>query len=107
MSSRGAFASAALAGGVFIGDDGVGDPYYPKMGNTGYDVQSYDVELKYKRSGKIKAKTTIEAVADTDGGDPGTGGTFCQFDLDFRGPKVTKIEVDGTESRTSRAKARS
>ena len=65
--------ATALAGGLFIGDDGVGDPYYPRMGNTGYDVQSYDVDLAYKRSGKIKAKTTIQAVADTDGGDPETG----------------------------------
>ena len=93
----GILASAAIASSGFIGDDGVGDPYYPRMGNTGYDVQSYDVDLAYKRSGKIKAKTTIQAVADTDGGDPGTGENLFQLDLDYRGPKVTKIRVDGTE----------
>ena len=64
---------AALAGDLFKGDDGVGDPYYPKMGNTGYDVQSYDVDLKYRRSGKVTATTTIQAIADTDGGAPGPG----------------------------------
>ncbi len=89
--------ATALAGASFIGDDGVGDLYYPKMGNTGYGVLSYDVDLAYKRSGKIKAKTTIQAVADTDGGDPGTGNDLFQLDLDYRGPTVTKIQVDGTE----------
>ncbi|MDX6586986.1 MAG: hypothetical protein QOI31_1459 [Solirubrobacterales bacterium] len=94
--------ATALAGGVFTGADGVGDPYYPKMGNTGYDVQSYDVKLKYRRSGKIRARTTIEAVADTDSGAPATGPSLGGFDLDFRGPEVTGLTVDGSESAFSR-----
>ncbi len=98
----GVLASAALAGSGVIGGEGVGDPYYPKMGNTGYDVQSYDVDLKYQRSGKIKAKTTIDAVADTDGGNPGTGGPLVRFDLDYRGPEVTKVSV-GAEATFSRS----
>jgi aminopeptidase N len=90
-------AAVAVAGLTFIGGEGVGDPYYPKMGNTGYDVESYDVNLKYQRSGKIKAKTTIQAVADTDGGAPSPGPGLVQFDLDYRGPRVTRIEIDGAE----------
>ena len=95
--------ATAFAGGEFNGDDGVGDPYYPKMGNTGYDAQSYDVQIKYKRSGKIQARTTIQAVADTDGGAPPPGPLLGGFDLDFRGPKVTNVTVDGADAAFSRA----
>jgi aminopeptidase N len=96
------FCATAVAGGDVNGDDGVGDPYYPKMGNTGYDVQSYDVDLKYKRSGKIQARMTIAAVADTDGGAPAAGPLLGGFDLDFRGPKVTKLTVNGVDALFSR-----
>ena len=99
----GVFASVAIAGIVFQGGDGVGDPYYPKMGNTGYDVQSYDVDLKYKRSGKIKARTTIDAVADTDGGAPAAGLALSGFDLDYRGPEVTGLTVNDNETVFSRS----
>jgi aminopeptidase N len=97
------FCATALAGGEFNGADGVGDPYYPKMGNTGYDAQSFDVQIKYKRSGKIRARTTIQAVADTDGGAPSPGPLLGGFDLDFRGPQVTKVTVDGADAVFSRA----
>lgn len=96
--AAGAFAPAASAGLLFEGAEGIGDPYYPKMGNTGYDVSSYDVRLKYKRSGKVETKTEIAAVADTDEGAPALGLPLGRFDLDFRGPKVTQLEVNGTES---------
>ena len=93
--AAGAIASAAWAGLGFVGGDGVGDPYYPKMGNTGYDVQSYDVNLKFQRSGKIHARTTIQAVADTDGGQPQPGLPLARFNLDFRGPRVESVDVGG------------
>lgn len=85
-------AAPALAGTLFVGDEGVGDPYYPRMGNTGYEVESYNLKLQFKRSGKIRARAALQAVADT-----GAGGDLAQFDLDFRGPQVTKVKVDGTK----------
>ena len=87
--------TSALAGGLFQGASGVGDPYYPKMGNTGYGVEHYDVDLRFSRSGKVKTTTTISAAADTDGGDPAKGPDLIAFNLDFRGPDVTRVEVDG------------
>jgi len=98
--AAGVFASAAGAGLSLEGDDGVGDPYYPKMGNTGYDAESYDLKLKYQRSGKIKATTTIQAVADTDDGAPSPGLALGRFNLDYRGPKVTRVDVGGEASFT-------
>ncbi|MDQ3730217.1 MAG: M1 family peptidase, partial [Actinomycetota bacterium] len=88
-------AAVATAGGLFEGAAGVGDPYYPKMGNTGYDVQAYDVRLYYKRSGKVQSKTVIEAVADTDDGASSAGAPIRRFDLDFRGPRIRGLNVNG------------
>jgi len=95
-------AAAAVAGITFFGAGGVGDPYYPKMGNTGYDVQSYDVDLRYQSSGKVKSTTTIDAVADTDDGAPPPGLPLAGFNLDFRGPEVTELTVNGVDADFSR-----
>jgi aminopeptidase N len=98
----GAFTAVAAAGSFFIGGEGVGDPYYPKMGNTGYDVQSYDVNLRYRRSGVVMSRTTVDAAADTDQGSPAPGPPLSSFHLDFRGPTVTKLEVNGLEASYTR-----
>ena len=46
------------------GAAGIGDPYYPGLGNGGYDVQDYDVVLDVDmESGVIDAFATITAVA--------------------------------------------
>ena len=34
-----------------MGADGVGDPYYPKAGNSGYDVQRYDLVMDVRIAG--------------------------------------------------------
>lgn len=97
-----AVASAALALSFFEGEKGVGDSYFPKMGNTGYDVQHYDVKLRYRESRQVRATTLVEAVADTDGGNPEAGAPMDRFDLDFRGPKVTLLEVNGQKAKFRR-----
>mgnify|MGYP007034011546 CR=1 FL=1 len=48
---------AASADGV--GADGVGDPYYPKAGNSGYDVQRYDLVMDVR----IKGADHLDATA--------------------------------------------
>ena len=40
-------ATATPAGTFGPGADGIGDPYYPKAGNGGYDVANYDLDLRY------------------------------------------------------------
>ncbi len=43
---------------------GIGDPYFPGLGNPGYDAQNYAITLDVDpESGEISGKTTIEAVA--------------------------------------------
>jgi len=73
---------------------GIGDPYFPELGNPGYDAQNYlislDVDLE---SGEISATTTIEAVAMED---------LSSFSLDFQGFEIDRLTVDGSEADYSR-----
>jgi aminopeptidase N len=73
------------------------------MGNGGYDVTSYDVFLAYQESGSVRSSTKIESVADTDGGTPASGLPLGRFNLDFRGPEVVQVLVDGAPAQWNRA----
>ncbi|MGH3759750.1 M1 family metallopeptidase [Actinophytocola sp.] len=69
------------------GADGVGDPYYPKDGNGGYDVTAYHVSISYDpRSRNLNGDTRITAKAT---------GDLDRFNLDLNGLKVSAVEVDG------------
>src|SRR5689334_49957 len=44
--------------------DGLGDPYYPQLGNGGYDAQHYTLDLAADmRSGTISGTVTLAARA--------------------------------------------
>lgn len=65
----------------------VGDPYFPGVGNGGYDVQHYDVSLDVEmEKGAVEAVVKIDAVAIH---------ALSSFNLDFVGLKVEAIDVDG------------
>lgn len=50
-----------------IGSSGLGDPYYPRHGNTSYDVQRYDIAVSWDPTTKrLRGTTTITAVATND-----------------------------------------
>jgi aminopeptidase N len=67
---------------------GIGDPYFPDLGNPGYDVQNYVIALDVDpESGEISGKTTIEAVAKTD---------LSSFNLDFQGFEIGGLTVNGS-----------
>ncbi|WUH97506.1 M1 family metallopeptidase [Spirillospora sp. NBC_00431] len=70
------------------GAPGAGDPYFPDMGNGGYDVAHYDIGLKYDPGTKgIEAVTRIKARATQH---------LSRFDLDFLGPlTISSVRVDG------------
>ncbi|MBT8241060.1 MAG: M1 family metallopeptidase [Acidimicrobiia bacterium] len=76
------------------GAAGVGDPYFADLGNGGYDVDHYDIAVRYHpRSPEIDATTTIEATATTD---------LSSFNLDLVGLTVDAVTVDGEEAEISR-----
>ena len=65
----------------------IGDPTYPGLGNAGYDVQHYDIDLVWQpEPGAIGVVTTVEAIASTD---------LAEFNLDFRGFDIERLAVDG------------
>ncbi|TDD79269.1 M1 family metallopeptidase [Actinomadura rubrisoli] len=100
-ASAGLLVSAAPAGaaGHFTpGAPGAGDPYFPDMGNGGYDVAHYDIGLKYDPQSKaITAVTRITARATQN---------LSRFDLDFLGPlKISSLTVDGRRAAYQRTGA--
>src|SRR3954454_7008646 len=69
------------------GKDNLGDTWYPGIGNGGYDVAHYDLNLKYDIvSHHLDGKATITA-----------GGTQNLWRVDFRrrGMTVTSVKANG------------
>ncbi|MFJ9629235.1 M1 family metallopeptidase [Streptomyces sp. NPDC101175] len=77
------------------GSAGVGDPYFPKAGNGGYDVTHYALDLAYTpdSSATLTGTATITARA---------GVRLSAFDLDFKGMKVESVTVGGRDARWKR-----
>ena len=70
--------------------DGLGDPWSPQLGNGGYDVDHYTLDLTFEpATRRLTAVTTIEAVALKD-----LGG----FNLDFAGFEILELTVDDAEA---------
>ena len=68
------------------GADGLGDALYPQLGNGGYDVQHYDIDLRFfPEDNFISATTTITAIATAD---------LSAFNLDLYGLEVESVAVD-------------
>ena len=76
------------------GADGLGDSFYPKQGNGGYDALHYDIDLDIDPSDNtIEAVTTITAAATQH---------LSAFNLDLSGLTVSAVIVDGTGATFSR-----
>ncbi len=78
------------------GATGVGDPYFPAAGNSGYDVRHYTLDLDVEvASGRLLPGTsaTIEAVATQD---------LTGFSLDLLALDVQSITIDGTRAEFAR-----
>ncbi|WP_442932439.1 M1 family metallopeptidase [Micromonospora sp. NBC_01699] len=72
------------------GADGVGDPYFPRYGNGGYDVANYALRVRYDPADdRLSGTATITATATAD---------LSRFNLDLVGLTVNKVVVDGARS---------
>jgi aminopeptidase N len=81
-------------GTVGPGAPGIGDPYYPTAGNGGYDVASYELDLRYEpATDRLSGTATITASA--------TAG-LSTFNLDLTGLTVEQVTVDGTAATNTR-----
>lgn len=71
------------------GADGLGDPFFSQLGNGGYDVNHYTIELDVAvEENFIAGQTIVEATTTQD---------LSAFNLDFAGLDVTRVEVGGQE----------
>ncbi|MFE2599770.1 M1 family metallopeptidase [Streptomyces sp. NPDC059396] len=77
------------------GSAGVRDPYFPRLGNGGYDVQHYGLTLDYvPATGRLKGTAEITARATQ---------ALSAFNLDFAGMRVDSVTVDGESAALHRA----
>ncbi len=82
-------------GGPEEGGTGVGDPVFPTLGNSGYDVRHYGLTLDYRPDGNaLDGNAVITARATKE---------LSAFTLDLTGLKVTSAKVDGKPAKTSRS----
>ncbi len=76
------------------GAAGIGDPYFPLVGNGGYDVSHYDLDLTYNpETDLLKGKATLKARATQN---------LSRFNLDLDGLDVRRVEVNGRRAVFSR-----
>jgi aminopeptidase N len=87
-------ARAAQDAAVPTGATGIGDPYFPELGNGGYDVEHYALVLDVEMDAdELQAEATIRAQATQD---------LARFSLDLYGLEVASVTVDGAEARFER-----
>jgi aminopeptidase N len=76
----------------------IGDPYYPGLGNGGYDVEHYDLDLDLDLSAdELEARATLRARALHD---------LASFSLDLYGLEVEGVLVNGRAARFERPEPR-
>ena len=74
--------------------EGLGDSFYPYLGNGGYDALHYEIDLDIDPvANTIQALTTITAQATRE---------LSEFNLDLSGLTVEGVKVNGLEAEFSR-----
>lgn len=75
---------------VQIGAAGIGDPYFPNLGNGGYDAEHYALKLKVDpKTNQVQASSTMTARAEQG---------LSSLNLDFHGFDIQKITVNGEKA---------
>ncbi|MFF2100802.1 M1 family metallopeptidase [Streptomyces sp. NPDC058202] len=77
------------------GADGIGDTYFPQLGNGGFDARHYALDVAYDpATDRLDGRTTLTARATQN---------LSSFDLDLQKLDVTKVEVNGRRARFTRS----
>jgi aminopeptidase N len=82
--------------GAAPGSAGLRDPYFPRLGNGGYDAGHYALTLAYdpEADAPLRGTAVITARATRD---------LASFNLDLKGLDVESVAVDGVTARWKRA----
>lgn len=87
--------SPILAQDAEPGAPGIGDNYFPTLGNGGYDVEHYLIDLSADiETNTLDGRVTIAAEATL---------PLASFNLDFNGFEIDAITVDGEEATFARS----
>jgi lysophospholipase L1-like esterase len=90
------FISLVLPALACSGTAAAREPFFPGAGSRAYDVKSYEVDIAYRRNGRIRATARIALVPRQ---------RLSQISLDFRGPSVEKAFV-GSRARFRQGKSK-
>jgi aminopeptidase N len=83
-------AGSGPSGATEGGASGVGDPYFPDLGNGGYDVEHYDLSLRWDpEEDRLDGVATIEATATDE---------LEHFNLDLVALEADEVTVDDAEA---------
>ena len=93
-TSGGASSTVVEAVEFGVGAAGIGDVYYPALGNGGYDVAHYDLDVEYHPDGSVASSIVIDATAIED---------LLSFNLDFAGWEIEHLTVDGVPATFDRS----
>lgn len=89
------FLVIAASSAPSAGADGIGDPYFPQLGNGGFDARHYDLDVAYNPdTDRLDGRTTLTARATQN---------LSSFDLDLQKLEVTKVEVNGRRAAFTRS----
>ncbi|MGW7241061.1 M1 family metallopeptidase [Streptomyces sp. NPDC054804] len=76
------------------GTPGIGDPYFPELGNGGFDARHYDLDVAYNPdTDRLDGRTTLTAHATQN---------LSSLDLDLQKLEVTRVEVNGRRAQFAR-----
>lgn len=82
--------TVGIAWAQTAGDIGIGDDFYPWLGNGGYDVQHYLIDLDVNEDyTALNGSVTIDAIATQ---------ALSSFNLDFQGMTVESVMLNGAET---------
>ncbi|MEU9501236.1 M1 family metallopeptidase [Streptomyces sp. NPDC048196] len=88
-------ATIAAAPAATPGAPGAGDPYFPELGNGGFDALHYDLGVSYHPdSGRLDGRTTLTARATQ---------SLSAFDLDLQKLTVDSVRVNGRRAHFARS----
>ncbi|MGW7523075.1 M1 family metallopeptidase [Streptomyces sp. NPDC054783] len=88
------FLVIAAAPAPTAGAPGIEDPYFPNLGNGGFDALHYDLDVAYAPdAGRLDGRTTLTARATQN---------LSSFDLDLQQLDVSRVEVDGRRAEFTR-----
>ncbi|MFO6452101.1 MULTISPECIES: M1 family aminopeptidase [unclassified Aeromicrobium] len=99
LGTLGATATSASAADPVAGARTSGDSLFPNVGNGGYDVKHYDLDIAWTPGTPVATASTIAATAKITAT---ADAPLSEFSLDFEGLSVDSVTVNGVPATWTR-----